>query len=68
VRTLLAGLLVGWLRSVRPLFGRIPDGAVSFMTSLGLAAFVAMVGLHAGGVHRGGARDRGSGWCSAAPS
>jgi len=24
-------------------FGRIADGAVSFMTSLGLAAFVAMV-------------------------
>jgi putative transport protein len=50
VGTLLVGLLVGWGRSVRPLFGRIPDGAVSYMTSLGLAAFVAMVGLHAGPV------------------
>ena len=25
--TLLMGLLVGWLRSVRPVFGRIADGA-----------------------------------------
>jgi putative transport protein len=31
-----------------PLFGRIPDASISFMTSLGLAAFVAMIGLTAG--------------------
>ncbi|PWS35209.1 aspartate-alanine antiporter [Falsiroseomonas bella] len=48
VGTLLAGLLVGHLRTRMPLFGRIPDGAISLMTSLGLAAFVAMTGLHAG--------------------
>lgn len=48
VGTLLAGLVVGHLRTRHPLFGRIPDGAVSLMTSLGLAAFVAMTGLHAG--------------------
>lgn len=48
VGTLLAGLVVGWLRTMYPLFGRIPDAAISFMTSLGLAAFVAMVGLSAG--------------------
>jgi putative transport protein len=48
VGTLLAGLLVGHLRTRMPLFGRIPDGAVSLMTALGLAAFVAMTGLHAG--------------------
>ncbi|MDE1993405.1 MAG: aspartate-alanine antiporter [Rhizobiaceae bacterium] len=50
VGTLLAGLLVGHLRTRFPLFGRIPDGAVSLMTALGLAAFVAMTGLHAGPV------------------
>ena len=61
VGTLLVGLLVGWLRSVRPLFGRIPDGAVSFMTSLGLAAFVAMVGLHAGPVFIQAVREVGFG-------
>lgn len=61
VGTLLVGLLVGWLRSVRPLFGRIPDGAVSFMTALGLAAFVAMVGLHAGPVFIEAVREVGFG-------
>ena len=50
VGTLLAGLIVGHLRTRFPLFGRIPDGAVSLMTALGLAAFVAMIGLHAGPV------------------
>jgi putative transport protein len=50
VGTLLAGVVVGWLRSVRPWFGRIPDAAIGFMKSLGLAAFVAMVGLKAGPV------------------
>jgi putative transport protein len=48
VGTLLAGLIVGHLRTRFPLFGRIPDGAVSLMTALGLSAFVAMTGLHAG--------------------
>ena len=50
VGVLLAGLLVGHLRTRFPLFGRIPDGAINLMTSLGLAAFVGMVGLHAGPV------------------
>jgi putative transport protein len=50
VGTLLAGLLVGHLRTRHPLFGRIPDAAVSLMTALGLAGFVAMIGLHAGPV------------------
>ena len=50
VGALVAGLLVGHLRTRYPLFGRIPDGAVGLMTALGLAAFVAMTGLHAGPV------------------
>lgn len=48
VGTLLAGLVVGWFRTRHPLFGRIPDAAIAFMTALGLAAFVAMIGLIAG--------------------
>jgi putative transport protein len=48
VGTLLAGVLVGWLRSLKPWFGQMPDAAISFMKSIGLAAFVAMVGLKAG--------------------
>jgi putative transport protein len=48
VGTLLAGLVVGYLHSRRPLFGRVPDAALVFMSSLGLATFVAMVGISAG--------------------
>jgi putative transport protein len=48
VGTLLAGVVVGWLRSVRPWFGKFPDAAILFMRSIGLAGFVAMVGLKAG--------------------
>lgn len=61
VGTLLAGLLVGYLHSVRPLFGRIPDGAISLMTSLGLASFVAMVGIAAGPHFLQALRDAGLG-------
>jgi putative transport protein len=59
VGTLLAGLVVGYLHSVRPLFGRIPEGAVSLMTSLGLASFVAMVGIGAGPHFMGALREAG---------
>jgi putative transport protein len=48
VGTLIAGLVIGWLRTVRPTFGRFPDAAIMLMRSLGLAAFVAMIGLKAG--------------------
>jgi putative transport protein len=48
VGTLIAGLVVGYLHSLRPTFGRIPEGAISLMVALGLAAFVAMVGIGAG--------------------
>jgi len=59
VGVLLAGLIVGWLRTHFPLLGRIPDHAVSMMTSLGLAAFVAMVGLHAGPIFLHALREAG---------
>ena len=61
VGTLLAGLLVGHLRTRMPLFGRIPDGAVSLMTALGLAAFVALTGLHAGPIFFDALREAGIG-------
>jgi putative transport protein len=48
VGTLLAGVVTGYLRTRRPIFGVIPDGAVAFMQSLGLSGFVAMIGLGAG--------------------
>jgi putative transport protein len=61
VGTLLAGLLVGYLRTQYPLFGRIPDGAVSLMTSLGLAAFVGLTGIHAGPIFLAALKESGVG-------
>lgn len=61
VGTLLAGLLVDHLRTRFPLFGRIPDGAVTLMTSLGLAAFVGMTGLQAGPVFLSAVAEAGAG-------
>jgi putative transport protein len=61
VGTLLAGLFVGHLRTRYPLFGRIPDGAVSLMTSLGLAAFVGLTGIHAGPIFLSALREAGIG-------
>jgi putative transport protein len=61
VGTLLAGLLVGYLRTRYPLFGRIPDGAISLMTSLGLAAFVGLTGIHAGPIFLAALREAGIG-------
>jgi putative transport protein len=45
---LIAGLFFGWLRSVRPTFGRIPSPTVWFMNSVGLNVFIAVVGLSSG--------------------
>jgi putative transport protein len=45
---LISGLVFGWLRSVRPLFGRIPSSTVWFMNSVGLNIFIACVGISAG--------------------
>jgi len=59
VGTLLAGVLVGWARSVKPWFGKIPDAAILFMRSMGLAAFVAMVGLKAGPLFLPAVREHG---------
>jgi putative transport protein len=61
VGTLLAGLLVGYLRTLYPRFGRIPDGAISLMTSLGLAAFVGLTGIHAGPIFLSALRESGIG-------
>jgi putative transport protein len=52
-------MATGYLRSVRPLFGRVPDGAVKFMQSFGLAAFVAMIGIGAGPHFVAGVREAG---------
>ena len=48
VGALVMGIVLGWLHSVRPSFGRVPEAASSLMISLGLAAFVGMNGMQAG--------------------
>lgn len=45
---LIAGLVMGWLRSKRPTFGRIPDSAVWIFNNVGLNMFIAVVGISAG--------------------
>jgi putative transport protein len=49
VGVLLGGLVCGWLRSMWPrFFGRIPAPTLWVFESVGLAGFVAVVGLNAG--------------------
>jgi putative transport protein len=49
VGVLLGGLVCGWLRSMWPrFFGRIPGPTLWVFESIGLAGFVAIVGLDAG--------------------
>ena len=45
---LLAGLLFGWWRSRKHTFGNMPTAASTLLRDLGLAGFVAMVGLQSG--------------------
>ena len=45
---LIMGLIFGYLHSRRPTLGRIPSGATWFLSNVGLAAFVAVVGINAG--------------------
>jgi putative transport protein len=45
---LFSGLFFGWLRSVRPTFGRIPTPTVWFMNSVGLNIFIAIIGIASG--------------------
>lgn len=45
---LIAGLVLGWLRSKHPTFGRLPRSAVWLMDNLGLNMFIAVVGIASG--------------------
>jgi putative transport protein len=58
---LVSGLFCGWLRSVRPKFGRIPSSTVWFMNSVGLNIFIAIVGISAGPGFVNGLRTQGIG-------
>ena len=64
---LIMGLIFGWLRSVYPTFGRIPEPALWIFDTVGLAVFIGVVGLTAGptfvsGLARPGRACCSSGW------
>ena len=44
-----AGILIGFLRSLNPTFGRVPPAASSVLMDLGLMFFMVGVGIQAGG-------------------
>ena len=46
---LTSGLAIGYLRSIHPTFGRLPDAARWILMEFGLLIFMAGVGLRAGG-------------------
>src|SRR6478752_647071 len=58
---LIFGIIGGWLRSVRPSFGRIPTPTVWFMNSVGLNIFIAIVGISAGPGFVNGLKTQGVG-------
>lgn len=45
---LIMGLIFGLIHSRRPNIGYVPEGAIWFLSNVGLAAFVAVVGIDAG--------------------
>jgi putative transport protein len=56
---LIMGLVFGWLRSVRPTFGRIPEPALWVFDTVGLAVFIGIVGLSAGPSFVSGLKETG---------
>ncbi len=58
---LVAGIVGGWLRSVRPSFGRVPTPTIWFMNSVGLNIFIAIVGISAGPGFVNGLKTQGVG-------
>lgn len=48
VGALIGGLVCGWLRATRRTFAQIPEAALWLFDSLGLTAFIAVVGMTAG--------------------
>jgi len=63
---LISGLVFGWLRSTRPTFGRIPEAGLWIFDTVGLAAFIGIVGLNAGPQFLSGVRATGPGLIVAA--
>lgn len=56
---LIAGLVLGWLRSKHPTFGHIPDSSVWLLNNLGLNMFIAVIGITAAPTFISGIKEAG---------
>lgn len=45
---LIAGLVLGWLRSKHPTFGKIPNSSLWILNNMGLNMFIAVIGIESG--------------------
>ena len=57
--TLLSGLFLGWLRTRKPSYGRIPSPVLWIFNNLGLNMFIAVVGITAGASFLQGLKEAG---------
>jgi len=58
---LIAGIIVGWFRTVKPQIGNIPSPTLWFMNSVGLNVFIAVVGISSGPTFISGLQEAGFG-------
>ncbi|WP_253444943.1 aspartate-alanine antiporter [Halomonas sp. Y3] len=58
---LIAGILLGWYRTVNPRMGNVPESTLWFMNSVGLNVFIAVVGISAGPTFISGLQQAGFG-------
>ena len=58
---LIAGIFVGWLRTVKPQIGNVPQATLWFMNSVGLNVFIAIVGISSGPTFIAGLKQAASG-------
>lgn len=58
---LIAGIFVGWLRTVKPQIGNVPQPTLWFMNSVGLNVFIAIVGISSGPTFIAGLKQAGFG-------
>lgn len=56
---LIAGLVLGWLRTKRPMYGNIPAASLWIMNNIGLNMFIAIVGITTGPKFVAGLKDVG---------
>jgi putative transport protein len=59
VGALMGGMVLGYLRSVNPRYGRFPEASLWLFETLGLTGFLALVGLGTGPAIVAGLRDSG---------